>query len=142
MDAFLDYFDRVGAIEKEDSQLNPSGTGLEYLRFLAAQTRHLFEAYGASFRAVLEMAEGRMSREELEKRGEEGFKRSGILGEIRSKEAWSSVTFQNSLDSLVRRGVLLVSSKKDGRDVFYERGVRYVELLSLEKRLAAALSEG
>ena len=142
VDAFLDYFDQVGVIEQEDGQLNPTGTGLEYLRFLATQTRHLFEAYGASFRAVLEMPEGRMSREELEKRAEEGFKRSGILGEIRCKEAWSSVTFQNSLDSLVRRGVLLVSSEKDGRDMLYERDERYVELLGLEKRLAAALSDG
>jgi glycerol-3-phosphate O-acyltransferase len=135
-DAFLDYFERIGALERFDDQLQPTEKGRPYFTFLAEQTRGLLEAYYATFGALL-AAEGALTRKQLEPLAAEHFSRAELLGEVRRREGVNPVTVGNALDLLTRRGVLAAQTGKDGRR--YVRGPAHEELAALRERLAAAL---
>jgi glycerol-3-phosphate O-acyltransferase len=136
-DAFLDYFERIGVLERHDDQLHPTEKGRAYFSFLSEQTRGLLEAYYATFSAIL-AAEGEVSAKQLEKLAEEQFQRAELLGEVRRREGVNPVTVGNALDLLTRRGALVPHNAKDGRR--YARGASHDELVALRERLAAALA--
>jgi glycerol-3-phosphate O-acyltransferase len=136
-DAFLDYFERIGALERHDDQLLPTEKGRPYFAFLAEQTRGLLEAYYATFSALL-AADAPVSAKQLEKLAAEQFQRAELLGEVHRREGVNPVTVGNALDLLTRRGALEMQEAKDGRR--YARGAAHEELVALRERLAAALA--
>jgi hypothetical protein len=135
-DAFLDYFERIGALERFDDQVAATEKGRPYFAFLAEQTRGLLEAYYATFGALL-AAEGPLTRKQLEPLAAEQFERAELLGEVTRREGVNPVTVGNALDLLTRRGVLEAQAVKDGRR--FARGPAHEELAALRERLAAAL---
>jgi glycerol-3-phosphate O-acyltransferase len=137
LDAFLDYFQRVGALERHDDQLQPTEKGRPYFAFLAEQTRGLLEAYYATFSALL-AAEGAVTAKQLEKLAAAQFQRAELLGEVRRREGVNPVTIGNALDLLTRRGALDVQEEREGRR--YAPGPAHEELIALRERLAAALA--
>jgi glycerol-3-phosphate O-acyltransferase len=144
VDGFLDYFERRGVVERSDDQLRASEKGRAYLRFVAAQTRGVIEGYYATCTAALDVAATPVSARALLRSVREQFQRGELLGEIRRPEGGNPVTFQNALDFLVRRGVLL-QQREPGerrREVCYLRGPAADELPALRERLAAALLAG
>jgi glycerol-3-phosphate O-acyltransferase len=137
LDAFLDHFERLGALERQDDQLRATEKGRAYLLFLAEQTRSLLEAYYGMFSALLALEEPVPERT-LEKETAAQFQRLHRVGEVSRTEGWSSVTFKNVLELLSRRGVLAPSS--DGsRERAWGRGPAFEELATLRERLAGAL---
>jgi glycerol-3-phosphate O-acyltransferase len=136
-DAFLDYFERIGALERHDDSLHATEKGRPYFAFLAEQTRGLLEAYYATF-AAIGAAEGVVGAKQIEKLAAEQFERAELLGEVRRREGVNPVTVGNALDLLTRRGVLRVQTAKEGRR--YARGAAHDELFALRERLAAALA--
>lgn len=139
-DALLDYFERIGVLERRDDRLEATEKGRGYFAFLAEQTRSLLESYYVTFSGVLNAEDG-LTAKQLEKAVREHFERTRLLGEIQRREAWNPVTFRNALDLLARRGVLeLESGGEDSRrDRRYRRGPAEGELSALRERLAAAL---
>jgi glycerol-3-phosphate O-acyltransferase len=137
-EAFLDYFERVGAMERQDDRLRPTEKGRAYFGSLAEQTRGLLEAYYATFSALLS-AEDSVTAKQLEKLAAAHFARAELLGEVRRREGVNPVTIGNALDLLTRRGVLsLRPGERDARR--YARGPAYEDLAALRERLAAALA--
>lgn len=136
-DAFLDYFERIGALERQGERWLPTEKGRAYFAFLAEQTRGLIEAYYATFRAI-EAARDELTAKQLEKLAEEQFQRAELLGEVRRREGVNPVTVGNALQLLTRRGVLTSRRAKDGRR--YARGAAHDELVALRERLAAVLA--
>jgi len=137
VDAFLDYFERIGVLERGDLGLQATEKGIGYFRFLAAQTAGLMEAYYASFSTLLLLEEPATAKV-LEKRAAEQCQRAGLLGEIQRPSDWSPVTFQNVLALLTRRGIL-ERSEASAREASYARGPAFEELAGLRGRLAGAL---
>jgi glycerol-3-phosphate O-acyltransferase len=137
-DAFLDYFERIGVVERQDDRLRPTEKGRAYFGFLAEQTRGLLEAYYATFSALLGAEEG-VSAKQLEKLSAAQFSRAELLGEVRRREGVNPVTIGNALDLLTRRGVLQ-GRAADDEERRYVRGPAYEELAALRERLAAALA--
>jgi glycerol-3-phosphate O-acyltransferase len=135
-EAFLDYFERIGALERFDDQLAATEKGRPYFTFLAEQTRGLLEAYYATFGALL-AAEGPLTRKQLEPLAAEQFERAELLGEVRRREGVNPVTVGNALDLLTRRGALEAQPGKDGRR--YVRGPAHEDLAALRERLGSAL---
>ena len=138
--AFVDYFERLGVIERHDGTVRATEKGRPYLRRLAMQTRGLLEAYAAAFDAALgdpQLGSGR----QLARRAGEAFTRSELLGEVASREAANSATFTAAYDLLARRGIL-ERVRGEGREVLYVRGPRFEELAGLSERLAGALRAG
>jgi glycerol-3-phosphate O-acyltransferase len=135
-EAFLDYFERIGALERFDDQLAATEKGRPYFTFLAEQTRGLLEAYYATFGALL-AAEGPLTRKQLEPLAAEQFERAELLGEVRRREGVNTVTVGNALDLLTRRGALEAQAGKDGRR--YVRGPAHEDLAALRERLGSAL---
>jgi glycerol-3-phosphate O-acyltransferase len=137
-DAFLDYFERIGALERKEERLQPTEKGRAYFGFLAEQTRGLLEAYYATFSALLG-AEGDVTEKQLDKLAAAQFDRAELLGEVRRREGVNPVTIGNALELLTRRGVFEARSReKDGKR--YARGPAYDELAALRERLAAAMA--
>jgi glycerol-3-phosphate O-acyltransferase len=139
LEAFLDYFERIGALERSENHFRVTEKGRGYIAFLAEQTRSLIEAYYGSFSAILDLEEPRTARQ-LEKSAEEQFARAHLLGEIQRTEGWNPVTFRNALDLLTRRGILeRIAGEKD-REPCYGRGGAFEDLSGLRGRLAAVLA--
>ena len=140
-DAYLDYFERLGVVERRDGRLAPSEKGRAYLRRLAMQTRPLIEVYAAAFGAALGEPKLGTSRQ-LARRAEEGFTRGILLGEMVHREAGSPAGFHGAFDALLRRGVLERVRAEGERDTVYVRGAAFDELSGLIERLAGALRAG
>ncbi len=136
LDAFLDHFERLGAIERTDGQLRATEKGRDYLVFLAEQTRTLLEAYYGVLSSLLALEEPVPERT-LEKETEAQFRRLHRIGEVTRTEGWSSVTFKNALELLAQRGVLTESGS--ARERAWGRGPAFDELPALRERLARAL---
>jgi glycerol-3-phosphate O-acyltransferase len=143
-DAFVDHFERFGWVERQDGALRATEKGAGLLRFLAAQTQGVVEAYWATFAAVL-ATQGALSAKGLERAAREQFERARLLGEVGRPEAANPITFANAVDLLVRRGVLEAATPGPGRertrDTVYERGPAFDELPALRDRLASALGQ-
>jgi glycerol-3-phosphate O-acyltransferase len=138
LEAFLDYFERIGALERREDRFQVTEKGRGYIAFLAEQTRSLIEAYYASFSVILHLEEPRTAKQ-LEKAAQDQFARAHLLGEIQRTEGWNPVTFRNALDLLTRRGILeQVAGEKD-REPSYVRGAAFEDLPGLTGRLAAVL---
>lgn len=142
-DAFLDHFERAGAIVRRDGLLVASEKGVSLLRFLAEQTRAYLEAYAAVVRAV-EAADEIVAGKKLVREIEGELQRALLLGEATRREASSPVTFANALDLLVRRRILektrAEGARDASRDALYARGPAFAELRVLRERLALALA--
>jgi glycerol-3-phosphate O-acyltransferase len=141
LDAFLDYFERIGALERSDEQLVATEKGHTYLNFLAEQTRSIIEAYYAAFTALLAAEEEELTAKQLEKLASEHFERASLLGEVRRREGMHAVTFRNALELLERRGVLATRTPEKGERL-YGPGPAHEELVGLRERLAGALGQG
>ncbi len=138
MDAFVDYFERNGALERRDGMLRATEKGLPYFRFLSEQTRSLLEAWYATFSAIAELDEPATSKA-LEKSAQEQFERASLLGEVQRREGWNTVTFRNALDLLVRRGIL--EREEGAKEPQLVRGPAFDDLVALRERLAGALTD-
>jgi glycerol-3-phosphate O-acyltransferase len=138
LEAFLDYFERIGVLECSDDHFRVTEKGQGYIAFLAEQTRSLIEAYYASCSAILNLEEPSTAKQ-LEKSAEEQFARAHLLGEIQRTEGWNPVTFRNALDLLTRRGILETLAGEKDREPCYGRGGAFEDLTGLRERLAAVL---
>jgi len=136
VEAFLDHFERLGAIERSDDRLRATEKGRGYLVFLAEQTRSIIEAYYGVLSSLLALEEPVPERT-LEKETEAQFRRLHRVGEVTRTEGWSSVVFKNALALLAQRGVLTESG--GARERAWGRGPAFDELPALRERLAAAL---
>jgi glycerol-3-phosphate O-acyltransferase len=139
LEAFLDYFERMGVLERSGDQLRVTEKGQGYIAFLAEQTLSLFEAYYATCSTILELEETTTAKQ-LEKLAEEQFARAHLLGEVQRTEGWNSVTFRNALDLLTRKGILEIVAGEKDRERGYARGEAFEELASLRDRLAGVLA--
>jgi glycerol-3-phosphate O-acyltransferase len=137
LDAFLDHFERLGALERGEDGLRATEKGRPYLAFLAEQTRCLLEAYYGVFSALLAL-EQPVPERTLEKETAAQLRRLHRVGEITRTEGWNTVTFKNALELLARRGVLAESGRQ-GREIAWGRGPAFDELPALRERLARAL---
>jgi glycerol-3-phosphate O-acyltransferase len=137
VDAFLDHFERLGALERGEDRLRATEKGRAYLGFLAEQTRSLLEAYYGVFSSLLALEEPVPERT-LEKETEAQLRRLHRVGEISRTESWNRVTFQNALSLLAQRGVL-ARTARDAREPAWGRGPAFDELPALRERLAGAL---
>jgi glycerol-3-phosphate O-acyltransferase len=142
-DAFLDYFERIGVLERPgDDRLEVTEKGRSYFAFLGEQTRSMLESYYVTFSAVLSAEDG-VTLRQLEQAAKEHFERTRLLGEVQRREAWNPVTCRNAVELLVHRGVLAMDGAGEGRR---ERGLRRgpaeAELPALHERLAATLRAG
>jgi len=138
LDAFLDYFERLGVLECREERLAVTEKGRSYFTFLAEQTRGLLESYYATFSALL-AEEGPQTQRQVQKRAAAHFERASILGEVRRPEGENPVTVGNALELLARRGVLELR-RGDRGERLYARGAAFEELAGLRERLAAALA--
>jgi glycerol-3-phosphate O-acyltransferase len=139
VEAFLDHFERQGALEREPHRLRATEKGRGYLRFLAEQTRTLLEAYYAAACALQSLAAPTPTRKVLEAVTQQ-FERAALLGEVERPEASNPVTFANAIDLLVRRGVLEQRDPEKGRDPLLLPGPAFEELAGLRERLASTLA--
>jgi glycerol-3-phosphate O-acyltransferase len=140
-EAYLDYFERLEVVERQDGHWRASEKGGAYLRRLAMQTRGLVEVYATGFASVLADEELGGARR-ITKRAAEAFARADLLGEIQATEVSNQATFQGALDELVRRRVLVRERPAGAREPVYARGPAFDELAGLAERLAAALAGG
>ena len=136
LDAFLDHFERLGALERSQDQLRATEKGRDYLLFLAEQTQALLEAYYGVL-SSLQALEEPVPERTLEKETEAQFRRLHRVGEVTRLEGWSRVTFQNALALLAQRGVLVEHGA--ARERAWGRGPAFDELPALRERLARAL---
>ena len=139
LDAFLDYFERAGWLERSEERMVATDKGRPAFRFLAEQSRTLLEAYYAVTGAVLGR-EGAVAARELEREAGEQFERCALVGEVVRPESANPVTLANALDVLSRRHVLERASGA-GRERLYARGPGFDECRALRERLAAALAD-
>jgi glycerol-3-phosphate O-acyltransferase len=140
-DAFLDYFERLGAVERTDGAWRATEKGRPYLQRLAMLTRGLIETYAAAFDSALEDPQLGTSRQ-LARRAGEVFARRELLGEVTSRESANPATFASALDALARRGILERERPEGARESTYARGPAFDELAGLGERLAGALRAG
>ena len=138
-DAFLDYFEQRGCLDRQEGRLSATEKGRSYLLFLAEQTRTLFEAYYAATCALQTLEEPTPMRE-VEKAIGEQFERAALMGEVERREAANPVTFGNALDLMLRRGVIQRRDPEKGRDPLLAPGPAFDELAALRERLAGALA--
>ncbi|RIL05539.1 MAG: hypothetical protein DCC71_09995 [Proteobacteria bacterium] len=140
-EAYLDYFERLEVVERQDGHWRASEKGAAYLRRLAMQTRGLVEVYAAAFSSALAESELGAGRR-LTRRAADAFSRAELLGEVKAAEVSNQATFQGALDELVRRRVLVRERPAGARESVYKRGPAFDELAGLAERLAAALVGG
>ena len=139
-DAFVDYFERVGWIERSERSIRPTGAGVENFEFLAAQTQGLIDVYYATAGGVLAM-EGPLTPKELLKAAREQLNRAEILGEVAAGHGVvSESTFMNALAQLERYRMIRRDPEASGKDVPFERGEAFADLADLKERLAFALT--
>jgi len=136
--AYLDYFERIGVLERREDQLRATEKGQAYFGFLAEQTRSLLEAYHAAFSAIAE-SEAPQTAKQLEKAAEEQFRRAILITEVHSAEGWNPVTFRNALELLARRGIVEKQPAEGRADALYASGEAHGDLSVLLGRLAGAL---
>jgi glycerol-3-phosphate O-acyltransferase len=142
MDAFLDYFERSGRIERRGDRYEPTEKGGGYLRFLAEQTRGMLEAYHAAFAAAATLEEAPVGRKALAQTAHDRFERGQLLGELSRPEASNPVTFGNAFELLRERGILARAEpdpRERRREPGYVRGERFEDLAALRHLLATAL---
>jgi glycerol-3-phosphate O-acyltransferase len=140
-EAFLDYFERLGAIERHEGAVRATEKGRPYLRRLAMQTRGLLEAWAAACDSAL--GDPQLgSAKQLARRAGEAFARSELLGEVAGREAANPATFAGAYEALARRGILERVRAEGAREPLYVRGPRFEELAGLAERLAGALRAG
>ncbi|MAE94117.1 MAG: hypothetical protein CL910_05600 [Deltaproteobacteria bacterium] len=137
-DAFLDYFERAGVLERSEERLVATEKGRPYFAFLAQQTRSLLEAYHAAF-SVIAASEEPQTVKQLEKDAEQHFRRAHLIGEVQRTEGWNPVTFRNALELLARRGIVEKQAPEGRGEARYARGEAFEDLSSLLARLAGAL---
>jgi glycerol-3-phosphate O-acyltransferase len=139
-DAFLDYFDRFGWVDRSDGQLRATEKGAPHFSLLAEQTRGVVEVYYATFAAVSGF-EGDLNAKLLVKAASAQFERGNLLGEVQRTESVNATTIANAIALLVRRGVLEAAPEgpKKG-DTDYVQGPSFGDLPALRERLALALS--
>jgi glycerol-3-phosphate O-acyltransferase len=137
LDAFLDYFEQRGALERHNGRLAATEKGRPYLRFLAEQTRTLLEGYYAAACAVQALERPAPERE-LSKAIAAQFERAELLGEVERREAANPITFGNAIELMLRRGVLREEPRR-GRETWLAPGPAVEELARLRARLAEAL---
>jgi glycerol-3-phosphate O-acyltransferase len=145
LDAAGAYFERSGWVERRDGRLSGSEAGRGPLRFLAAQTRAVIEAYAATCSAILALPPRPLGQKDLRRAAEENFARAVLLGEAERREAANPVTFANAADLLVRLGMLERTSagrRDEEGEPGFARGPRFDELPALRERLASALASG
>lgn len=140
MDAFLDYFERIGAVERRDGELVATEKGRVYFSFLAEQTRSVLEAYYATVCATLTTPVP-VTEKQLEKTAKEQFDRFRLVGEVQRPEGWTPVAFTNALDLLVRRRILARQGTED-RERALVHGEAFEDLVALRERLARAVAPG
>jgi glycerol-3-phosphate O-acyltransferase len=140
-EAYLDFFERLEVVERQEAHWRASEKGRPYLRRLAMQTRGLVEVYAAGFASVLADEELGASRR-ITRRAAEAFARADLLGEVQATEVSNQATFQGALDELVRRRVLARERPEGSRESVYARGPAFDALPGLAERLAAALAGG
>jgi hypothetical protein len=105
-DAFVDHFERVGWIERNDGIIRPTGAGVENFEPLAEQTQGFIDVYYATAGAVMSM-QGPLTPKELIKAAREQLHRAEILGELAAgRAAESDTTFMNALAQLERYRIL------------------------------------
>jgi len=139
-EAFLDYFERHGWIERTDGQLRATEKGLPHLSFLAEQTRGVMEVYYGTAAAVLAF-EGEMTSKSILKAAGAQFLRANLLGELVRTESVNDSTIANAIAFLVSRGILAPVPESSRRgDIGYRHGPAFGDLPALRERLAAALS--
>lgn len=136
--AFLDYFERIGVLERHDDRLRATEKGQGYFAFLAEQTRSLLEAYHAAFSAIAG-SDVPQTAKQLQKAAEDQFRRAYLVGEVHRTEGWNPVTFRNALDLLARRGIVEKQPPVGRAEACYVPGEAYGDLSVLLKRLAGAL---
>ena len=141
VDAFVDYFERRGWVERRDGELLATEKGVPALRFLAEQTRPVVEAYYCACAAAGALLDERDSVDlkSLRKAAAEQFERAALLGEVERREGANPVTFSNAVDLLVRLG-MLDPADGEGDAGRFVRGESCAELSVLRDRLAAALA--
>ncbi len=140
-DAFLDYFERIGVLERQGDRLLATEKGQSYFGFLAEQTRSLLEAYHAALAVMAAVDEPRTAKQ-LEKEAEEQFRRAHLIGEVHRTEGWNPVTFRNALDLLVRRGIVERQAAEGRGEARFAPGEARGDLPVLLGRLAGALGSG
>jgi len=143
LDGFVDYFERFGQVESSDGMLRATDKGRSYLRFLAAQTRGVMEAYYAAASAALDLEAAPTPARALERRIQEQFGRGELLGEVERPEGRNPVTFRNAVALLVRREMLSTvspSGRERRREPHYAPGPAFDALPALRERLAGALA--
>jgi glycerol-3-phosphate O-acyltransferase len=140
---FLDHFARQGWITSDGQHWRSTLRGVSELRFFAELTRPLLESYFAVFAAAL-AAPLPIGAKALVQESGEHFERAALVGEVGLAEASNPVAFQNALDWLEEREILVLvpgeGSGKSRRDARYERGPNFALLAPLRDRLAAALA--
>ena len=139
-EAFLDFFERLEVVERQDHGLRATEKGRAYLARLAMLTRGVLEAYAAAFGSVLRDPTLGTARQ-LARRAGESFARSELLGEVTNPEAGNRDTFASALEALARLDILERSSAPGAREVTYSRGAAFDELAGLVERLAGALRD-
>jgi len=139
-DAFIDHFERVGWIERNEGIIRPTGTGVENFESLAEQTQGFIDVYYATAGAVMSM-QGSLTAKELIKAAREQLHRAEILGELATgRAAESDTTFMNALAQLERYRIIGRDPKGSDNQVPFERGEAFEDLAALTERLAFALT--
>jgi glycerol-3-phosphate O-acyltransferase len=139
-DAFVDYFERFGWVERSDGQVRATEKGASHFALLAEQTRGVVEVYYATFAAASGF-EGALTAKGLVKAASAQFQRGDLLGEVLRPESVNDTTIANAIALLVKRGVLepATEASKKG-DTAYVQGPSFGDLPALRERLAVALS--
>jgi glycerol-3-phosphate O-acyltransferase len=139
-DAFVDYFERFGWVERSDGQVRATEKGASHFALLAEQTRGVVEVYYATFAAVSGF-EVDLTDKALVKAASAQFQRADLLGEVLRPESVNDTTIANAIALLVKRGVLepATEASKKG-DTAYVQGPSFGDLPALRERLAVALS--
>jgi glycerol-3-phosphate O-acyltransferase len=104
-DAYLDYFERSGWVQRRGELLAPTAAGAKIFAILEGQTRGAIEAYQAACDAAAVLEEA-VTRKEFCTLAAQQFGHAELLGEAGRREASNDTTFTNALDLLVRRGIL------------------------------------
>jgi glycerol-3-phosphate O-acyltransferase len=141
LEAYLDFFERSGRLERHGELLRPTEKGRGYFRFLADQTRGMLEAYFAAFTAAGAI-EAPTPRKALLRAATQQFERGQLLGEMTHVEASNPITFGNAFALLLERRILETrapTGRERRREPLYARGARFDDLAPLRALLAAAL---
>ena len=139
LDAFLDHFERLGALERSDDALRATEKGRSYFAFLAEQTRSLLEAYYGVFSALLALEEPVPERT-LEKETAAQFQRARTAwARSRVREGGNSRHLQERARAARAPRRAGARAGTNARELAWGRGPAFDELPALRERLARAL---